>query len=401
MSMEQLHFLLIGLSLGISASILIAVMKDKHLPPSVRALVAAVSLGGAAHGFATAHAVTGWNDGVAMALRWVSFLGMVALWQLVRQLFDEKREGWPVAVAALVATVAVVLTGIWLQRRVGLSWVIQPMATVLVLHVFWMLLRGRGGDLDSIRRRLRLWWVAAAGLYVVTVLLVHQFPWEGADPARLGIASVVGQMSIKLGWLLMASGHPSVLATLSVPVKSAQPVAANGGFAAKPSAEPPPAANPVGERAVPIEPPQEVPHTPQNEALKQRQAERICDAMTREHLYQQAGLTVSALAQHMRMPEARLRLVIHEQLGYRHFNAFLNRYRLAEVATRLRNPADAHLPVLTLALEAGFGSIGPFNRAFREAHGVTPSDFRKGLGQPAAPPQAENSNPLAETLTQP
>jgi AraC-like DNA-binding protein len=33
--------------------------------------------------------------------------------------------------------------------------------------------------------------------------------------------------------------------------------------------------------------------------------------------------------------------------------------------------------VLTLALEAGYGSIGPFNRAFRDAYGVTPTEFRR------------------------
>jgi len=43
---------------------------------------------------------------------------------------------------------------------------------------------------------------------------------------------------------------------------------------------------------------------------------------------------------------------------------------------RLSDPACDRRPILTLALEAGFGSIGPFNRAFRERHGVSPSEFR-------------------------
>ena len=30
----------------------------------------------------------------------------------------------------------------------------------------------------------------------------------------------------------------------------------------------------------------------------------------------------------------------------------------------------------TIALDAGFGSLGPFNRAFREAEGMTPSEYR-------------------------
>jgi AraC-like DNA-binding protein len=33
--------------------------------------------------------------------------------------------------------------------------------------------------------------------------------------------------------------------------------------------------------------------------------------------------------------------------------------------------------VLTIALEVGYGSIGPFNRAFKERFGVTPTAYRR------------------------
>ena len=33
--------------------------------------------------------------------------------------------------------------------------------------------------------------------------------------------------------------------------------------------------------------------------------------------------------------------------------------------------------VLTIALEAGYGSIGPFNRAFKERFGLTPTEYRR------------------------
>ncbi len=36
----------------------------------------------------------------------------------------------------------------------------------------------------------------------------------------------------------------------------------------------------------------------------------------------------------------------------------------------------AHLPILTIALDLGYGSIGPFNRAFKAAVGVPPSAYR-------------------------
>ena len=43
----------------------------------------------------------------------------------------------------------------------------------------------------------------------------------------------------------------------------------------------------------------------------------------------------------------------------------------------LADPSKRELPVLTIALTAGFQSIGPFNRAFKVATGLTPSEFRR------------------------
>ena len=72
-----------------------------------------------------------------------------------------------------------------------------------------------------------------------------------------------------------------------------------------------------------------------------------------------------------------MRSVVNGHLGFRNYTAFVNHFRLREVAARLRSPDDAHLPILTIALEAGYASIGPFNRAFREAYGMTPTDYRR------------------------
>ncbi len=35
------------------------------------------------------------------------------------------------------------------------------------------------------------------------------------------------------------------------------------------------------------------------------------------------------------------------------------------------------MPVLTIALDTGFGSIGPFNRAFKAHTGMTPTEYRR------------------------
>jgi AraC-like DNA-binding protein len=95
-----------------------------------------------------------------------------------------------------------------------------------------------------------------------------------------------------------------------------------------------------------------------------------------ERVYHDSELTVASLAARVAIPEYRLRRVIHERLQYRNFNALLHRYRIDEACALLADPERRHLPILTIALSVGYNSINPFNRAFRELKGMTPSEFR-------------------------
>jgi AraC-like DNA-binding protein len=79
----------------------------------------------------------------------------------------------------------------------------------------------------------------------------------------------------------------------------------------------------------------------------------------------------------VKVPEHRLRRLINQGLGYRNFNDFLNGWRLAEVEVALADPAQAQVPVATMAFDAGFGSLGPFNRAFKARTGLTPTAYRE------------------------
>jgi AraC-like DNA-binding protein len=104
---------------------------------------------------------------------------------------------------------------------------------------------------------------------------------------------------------------------------------------------------------------------------------RLDRLMTVERIYRQEGLTIAVLAARLDVPEYRLRQAINEGLGYRNFNAFLNRYRIDEAKAALADPSQREVPVLTIAIDAGFQSIGPFNRAFKAATGLTPTEFRR------------------------
>jgi AraC-like DNA-binding protein len=112
------------------------------------------------------------------------------------------------------------------------------------------------------------------------------------------------------------------------------------------------------------------------EADDSRLLARLASEMTSERLYRQDGLTITAVAARLGVPEYRLRRAINQGLGARNFNAYLNRFRIDETKAALADPGQREVPVLTIALDAGFGSLAPFNRAFRAEAGCTPTEFR-------------------------
>jgi AraC-like DNA-binding protein len=99
--------------------------------------------------------------------------------------------------------------------------------------------------------------------------------------------------------------------------------------------------------------------------------------------YREDALSIASLSQSLGVQEYRLRRLINRQLGYRNFSAFINGYRLAEAGNALGDRGQADVPILTIALDTGFGSIGPFNRAFKAYTGLTPTEYRRAhLGGP-------------------
>ena len=119
-------------------------------------------------------------------------------------------------------------------------------------------------------------------------------------------------------------------------------------------------------------------------------ARRVVEAMNSGHLWKRERLGIGDLAAELHTQEYLLRRAINRHLGYRNFNDFLHDYRLAEAARRLADPAEAHLPILTIALDCGYGSIGPFNRAFKARFEVTPTQYRQVSAVQGALPQADS-----------
>lgn len=120
-----------------------------------------------------------------------------------------------------------------------------------------------------------------------------------------------------------------------------------------------------------------LPQPPEPDPAEERLAVALQRLMQEERAYRSEDLSVASLAARLAVPEYRLRRLINQRLGHRNFNAFVNYFRLDEARAALADPARRDLPVLTIALEAGFQSIGPFNRAFKADTSLTPTEFRR------------------------
>lgn len=271
-------------------------------------------------------------------------------WVFARTWFnDSARVGWQgwSAIALSLATVTIVL--ITYEPRSPLFYVAAPAMRVL-MFIFaslglWEAWRGRDGDLIEQRRAMRLALVGAVGAFVILTNAVEVLVQNDFAPD-------FWRALIEAGILMLAFGFCAAMFAINQPLLF--------GAVAEP-VKPPTVRADIGEDAL---------------------ARKLLAHMTRDMPHRDERLSIAGLAAQLGEPEYRLRRTINQAMGHRNFAAFLNGYRLAEVKAALADPTQREVSILTIALDAGFGSLGPFNRAFREAEGMTPSEYRsRALGE--------------------
>jgi AraC-like DNA-binding protein len=274
----------------------------------------------------------------------------LVFWLFARALFDDgfRPRAWHAAVWAGVA-------GLDLVFAYGLEPAGSPLAPLAhaalslsaaafaVLAVVQTLATWRA-DLVEPRRRIRPFVVAASAGFIVLTAAANLGEALGARPwAAFGLVEATALLAIVLvaTWSLLGAAD-------------------SGGLFGAPRE-----AAPAAPRSL--------------DAADAALVARLEQLMLAERPYRQDGLTIAELARRLDLPEYRLRRLINQGLGRRNFNSFLNGYRLAEAMAALADPAQAPVPILTIALDAGFGSLGPFNRAFKAETGVTPTEYRRSV----------------------
>lgn len=305
----------------------------------------------------------------------VSVGNAVLFWLFVMALFDDdfRLQRWHLALWAAVAGLALVNCLWGWQSPHPLARVSTGLqrALPLVFAVLSLVAATRHwqADLVEARRRLRGFVVVTGVAYTVAQFSVRLASPSGQLSPLAALADVSCLLAMAVGVVAhLLRGDVAVL----LPTRPSAPTLP-GPPAPAPNASPT-ATSPVRPASA---------GSPElSETAEALLAEQLLARMRSERLYRDETLTLARLAEQVGVPEYRLRRVINQHLGHRNFNAFVNGFRLAEVQAALADPARRDLPVLTLALDAGFGSIGPFNRAFKAATGQTPTEYRRGqLGE--------------------
>lgn len=107
-----------------------------------------------------------------------------------------------------------------------------------------------------------------------------------------------------------------------------------------------------------------------------RLAERIRAGLEKDQFFATPQLKISDLSAAIGEPDYKVTQCITGAMGYPNFNRLVNAYRIENAKTALRNERNNDRQILAIALECGFNSIGPFNRAFKQEVGMTPREFR-------------------------
>lgn len=306
------------------------------------------SVSGAAYLICTSPALNAFFGLGMLLLQFFCHSGQIAIWLFSLSQFRDKLKLWPMYIFIALA--------FYIWQRLYFDWLrfedvlIATSAGViytitrfgLIAHMLYVAWAGRGDDLVESRRRFRTLYIVTVSLAVLAVVVSETI----FDQQDLQNDNILLFQSLGM-WLLAA--------VLVWQVTNLRTSALFDGPSDIRSEKPSPPNDP-------------------NERHDLETVQRLIEA---EQLYLQPGLTIAGLAVEAGLPEHRLRRLINVHLGYRNFADFLNHYRINAAKVRLSSVEERNIPVLTIAMDMGYGSLGPFNRAFKERTGLTPTEYRK------------------------
>lgn len=105
-------------------------------------------------------------------------------------------------------------------------------------------------------------------------------------------------------------------------------------------------------------------------------ASRILETLQRDKMFATPELKVGDLAALLGEQDYKVTQCITGSLGFQNFNQLINSHRIDSAKELLACPGNKGRPILSVAFDCGFNSLGPFNRAFKSQVGMTPREYR-------------------------
>lgn len=283
------------------------------------------------------------SDGSDVLL-WLTFPAAGFFWAFVVCVFqDRPLRGLVFAPAALLLGLGVATSLAPGEMRPAMLAGFNLVAAGLCLHAVYLILRSWRGDLVESRRSSRIVILGIAALFASVEGAGGAFHWLGLSGAWIQFATgedlvavAMAGLGLALGGLLLQA-RGAIFATPDLPTEAVDPRLAA--------------------------------------------AERVLLAKLRAFMsdgaWRREGLSIGAVARELGTQEHRLRRLINSRLQHRNFADFVNGYRIEAAKARLADATQAEATVASIAFDLGFGSLNPFNRAFRAATGVTPTAWRR------------------------
>ncbi|MCV6622279.1 MAG: AraC family transcriptional regulator [Cellvibrionaceae bacterium] len=279
----------------------------------------------------------------------------MALWYTLRQLdtgFTLQKLPKSVLIATAAWFIALGILFLGFEGKHVLHDVNHGLGIVLLLTLVYLCLRDFLDDLDNHRRHTRILLVAFCSLYMAGLVSFEFMDRDIRNSWQFSLSNALFIFIIIQGIcaFVMFAPKPNRLKNISYEEDK------EGS----------------GSDSDPDQQKRDAKH--KSEQANKQQLDKLKQLMEQD-AFLQAELSIGKLAEQMQLPAHQLRRLINQELGYNNFSQYLNSYRIPWVCQQLRDPSNS-LPVLSIALEAGYGSIAPFNRAFKAQMGLTPKQYR-------------------------
>jgi AraC-like DNA-binding protein len=330
----MIELLIRGAAVGCYVLLAVSIGRGEHTPTRISAFLFCLA--------AAAHTLTQSRD--ALAILGVARLPILTLsvaaaglfWAFAFELFDDSKRRALLRFVPALALLAIALAAVLFPSARRELWLLHNfLGAALMVHVLLIVWTGWKGDLIEARRRLRGPLLAIAALYTLAVVGVQSVELFSRPASELSMLAAIGLLGMGMaGGAVFLRPDPKLFGASTY-------------------------------------------HKPRIEIQDEALLARLMQAIHEEQRWREEGLTISTLATQLAAPEHHLRRLINEGLGYRNFAAFINERRIDAAKGMLTDTEKLRTSIAAIAFEVGFGSLGPFNRAFRESTGLTPTDWRK------------------------